>query len=111
MKRILIGVGVVAMVAVACAFPALDQINLADCQKSCSTKANTCFDAGNVKVDICLDTDASDSYKTNCLKEQIKAGEACVIGLNNCLADCVQQTQDQLKGHPSDPVMDAGKKD
>lgn len=95
MKRVSVLVCMVLAIG-ACALPAVDQIDLSGCTDICNKQSKACFDMANYKVDLCLDSDAGESAKEACLKEQTKAGEACVNQLLDCETACIKEVETQL---------------
>lgn len=78
------------LLVLSCNIPDVSDIHLSSCIRECNTDSQACFD----KADAALADCAGESV---CVALEIQAAQDCLNTTMNCVADCVEETENQLK--------------
>lgn len=89
-RFIIASLAVLACVAPACG-PDLSDIDLSGCTKDCNAVAKQCLEDSNAKLDLCPPDDPL------CQRSALHELEACLTSCLDCVAVCIEQTEDKLK--------------
>jgi len=73
-----------------CDIPDVSDIHLSSCIRDCNEDSQACFD----ETDAALVNCANDSI---CVADQIHKAQDCLNTTLECVADCVEETEEQLK--------------